>query len=98
MAATEGPLDPAWLAENKGPTVIIFLCVFTPVAWLFCCMRMYTRGIIMGKLRLDDGFCTMSVVSINVEFHRLSMVWLHEGGFAKQSVSGAGHCSSAASR
>src|SRR3569833_2743946 len=57
------PMDPSWAAENKGPTIIAFLCVLVPLSTFFCAMRLYTRGIIMGKLQLDDYFITASVVS-----------------------------------
>ncbi|KAH8900966.1 hypothetical protein GQ53DRAFT_612064, partial [Thozetella sp. PMI_491] len=47
---------------DKGPALLAVLCVLTPLSTIFCGMRLYTRGWIMGKLYSDDYFIAFSVV------------------------------------
>ncbi|KAH8891131.1 hypothetical protein GQ53DRAFT_865868 [Thozetella sp. PMI_491] len=54
--------DLAWAAEDKGPAVVAVLCTFTPLAAMFCAMRIYSRGYLMGKMQLDDYFIIFSVI------------------------------------
>ncbi|TPX13554.1 uncharacterized protein E0L32_006025 [Thyridium curvatum] len=53
---------PEYIEANKGPAIIAVICTVTALETIFCLMRLYTRGIILGRLRLDDYLIIISVL------------------------------------
>ncbi|KAJ0140866.1 hypothetical protein CTA2_1617 [Colletotrichum tanaceti] len=49
-------------AENRGPQALTIVICVSVVSTLFTAARLYTRGRIMGKIRLDDSLIVASVV------------------------------------
>ncbi|KAF6836672.1 integral membrane protein [Colletotrichum plurivorum] len=49
-------------AQNSGPTALAAVSVVSVISTLFTVARLYTRGRIMGKIRLDDYLIMASVV------------------------------------
>ncbi|WQF80753.1 hypothetical protein CDEST_05767 [Colletotrichum destructivum] len=49
-------------AENRGPQALTVVICVSVVSTLFTAARLYTRGRIMGKIRLDDYLIVASVV------------------------------------
>ena len=59
-----GPhMTPSYLAENKGPSIMVTCCTVTALSTLFIFARLFTRQKIMGKLHLDDYLVTLALVS-----------------------------------
>lgn len=50
-------------AENRGPAALAVVICVSVVSTLFAAARIFTRGRIMGKVRLDDYLILASVVS-----------------------------------
>ncbi|WYZ35712.1 hypothetical protein EsH8_X_000359 [Colletotrichum jinshuiense] len=54
--------SPARDTENKGPAALAIVVCVSVLSTLFTAARLFTRGKVFGKIRLDDYFIVTSVV------------------------------------
>ena len=62
-STSQPALDPVWAAQDKGPMIIIGVCILVSIQTMFLAARICTKALIRGKLHLDDYLITFSVVS-----------------------------------
>lgn len=55
--------DPVRAAETRAPQILIVSTVISVVAFIFVCLRSYTRFFIVRSYGPQDGFMVASVVS-----------------------------------
>ena len=77
MDPTAPPIDPTWAAQNKATSVIVVMSIFNGLSFVFTSMRLYTRGVIKGKLHLDDYFILISLVSVLLSVSIVSFSLTH---------------------
>ncbi|KAL0935510.1 uncharacterized protein CTRU02_210101 [Colletotrichum truncatum] len=60
--STNEHLDPAWVADNRGPWALgVVICV-SVISTIFVAARLFTRAKIMGRVCLDDYLIIVSAI------------------------------------
>ncbi|KAK1467644.1 integral membrane protein [Colletotrichum cuscutae] len=52
----------SYSTDNKGPGIIVAICIIVGISTLFVAMRLFVRIKILGQTHLDDHLTVLSLV------------------------------------
>ncbi|GJC94884.1 integral membrane protein [Colletotrichum higginsianum] len=56
-------MSEAYTAENKGPNIMLTICVIVGISTLFVAARLFVQIKILGQTHLDDHLTVLSLLS-----------------------------------
>lgn len=59
--------------EDKGPTILVTICVIVGISTLFVAGRLFVRVKILGQTHLDDYLTVLSLVSAGTIENNIDM-------------------------
>lgn len=63
MMASPADGSAAWVAEDKGPSILAVCWTMMALSTVFVLARLSVRGLIQHKLRSDDYYTALALVS-----------------------------------